>query len=51
MRTLTAVLSAGQGEFVLDGSRRMRERPIGDLVDALKQVGRYASDGFHTANV
>ena len=38
MRPLTGVLCAGQGEFVLDGVARMRERPINDLVDGLKQV-------------
>ncbi len=39
MRPLTAALCAGQGEFVLDGTPRMRERPIADLVDGLKQLG------------
>ncbi len=35
-----AVLSASQGgEFVLSGVARMHERPIGDLVDALRQLG------------
>ena len=32
------MLCAGQGEFVLDGSPRMRERPIVDLVEGLTQV-------------
>ena len=36
MRPLAGVLCAGQGEFVLDGTPRMRERPIDDLVDGLK---------------
>ncbi len=35
MRILSALLCAGEGEFLLDGVPRMRERPIGDLVDAL----------------
>ena len=35
MRILAALLSAGRGEFELDGVARMRERPIADLVDAL----------------
>ena len=43
MRPLTAalaVLSAQQGgRFVLRGVARMHERPIGDLVDALRQLG------------
>jgi 3-phosphoshikimate 1-carboxyvinyltransferase len=38
MRPLVGVLCAGKGEFVLDGVERMRERPIIDLIDALKQV-------------
>eukprot|EP00854_Cymbomonas_tetramitiformis_P015978 gene15978-18945_t len=40
MRPLTAaVAAAGRGTFVLDGVPRMRERPIGDLVDGLVQLG------------
>lgn len=39
MRPLTAALCAGQGEFTLDGTPRMRERPIFDLTDGLKQLG------------
>jgi 3-phosphoshikimate 1-carboxyvinyltransferase len=39
MRFLTAVLAAGEGRYRLDGSSRMRERPIGDLLDALSQLG------------
>jgi 3-phosphoshikimate 1-carboxyvinyltransferase len=40
MRPLTAaVAAAGRGTFVLDGTPRMRERPISDLVDGLKQLG------------
>jgi len=38
-RFLTALLTLGKGEFILDGEPRMRERPIGDLVDALTQLG------------
>jgi 3-phosphoshikimate 1-carboxyvinyltransferase len=34
-RILTALLAAGRGTFRIDGVARMRERPIGDLVDAL----------------
>jgi len=33
------VLAACEGSFVLDGTTRMRERPIGDLVDALNELG------------
>ncbi len=39
MRPLTAALCLGQGEFTLEGVPRMYERPIGDLVDALRQCG------------
>ena len=38
-RFLTALLTLGQGEYTLDGDARMRERPIGDLLDALTQLG------------
>lgn len=39
MRPLTAALCLGEGEFTLTGIERMYERPIGDLVDALRQLG------------
>jgi 3-phosphoshikimate 1-carboxyvinyltransferase len=39
MRFLTAVCALGRGEYRLDGVARMRERPIGDLVEALRQAG------------
>src|SRR5215207_9347869 len=38
-RFLSAFLTLGNGEYILDGEPRMRERPIGDLIDALKQLG------------
>jgi 3-phosphoshikimate 1-carboxyvinyltransferase len=38
-RPLTAAVAMGEGGFVLDGVARMRERPIGDLVDALRALG------------
>src|SRR5262245_40995035 len=38
-RFLTAVACLGRGRFVLDGSARMRERPIQPLVDALRVLG------------
>jgi 3-phosphoshikimate 1-carboxyvinyltransferase len=38
-RFLSAFLTLGNGEYMLDGDARMRERPIGDLVDALVQLG------------
>lgn len=39
MRFLTAFLSKVVGEWVLTGSERMKQRPIGVLVDALRQLG------------
>jgi 3-phosphoshikimate 1-carboxyvinyltransferase len=38
MRPLCAALAASNGEFVLTGEPRMKERPIGHLVDALNQL-------------
>jgi len=38
-RPLTAVLAILGGEYQLSGVSRMHERPIGDLVDALVQLG------------
>ncbi len=39
IRFLTAAVTLGHGEYRLDGIQRMRERPIGDLADALNQLG------------
>jgi len=39
MRFLTAFLSKIAGEWILTGSPRMLERPIGILVDALRKLG------------
>lgn len=38
-RFLTAMLALGEGEYILDGEPRMRQRPIGDLVYALRNLG------------
>ena len=38
-RFLSAFLTLGNGQYILDGDPRMRERPIGDLVDSLTQLG------------
>ena len=50
MRPLTAALAMLGGEFELSGVARMHERPIGDLVDALRQLGcgitYLGNDGF-----
>ena len=49
-RPLTAVLSLVQGHYRLYGISRMYERPVRDLVDALRQVGAdityLGNDGF-----
>jgi len=42
-RFLSAFLTLGNGEYTLDGEPRMRERPIGDLVDSLTQLGAVMS--------
>ncbi|HOZ64011.1 MAG TPA: bifunctional 3-phosphoshikimate 1-carboxyvinyltransferase/cytidylate kinase [Burkholderiaceae bacterium] len=39
IRPLTATLAVLGGDFKLHGVPRMHERPIGDLVDALRQLG------------
>ncbi len=39
MRFLAAYFTTQPGEVILTGSQRMKQRPIGPLVDALKQVG------------
>ncbi|WP_367988640.1 3-phosphoshikimate 1-carboxyvinyltransferase [Vibrio sp. NTOU-M3] len=39
MRPLAAALCLGEGEYVLTGEPRMKERPIGHLVTALRQAG------------
>ena len=50
MRPLTAALAVLGGDFELSGIARMHERPIGDLVDALRQLGcgidYLGNDGF-----
>ncbi len=39
IRFLTALCCLGQGSYLLDGIPRMRERPIGALVDSLNELG------------
>ncbi|MFM9878802.1 MAG: bifunctional 3-phosphoshikimate 1-carboxyvinyltransferase/cytidylate kinase [Burkholderiaceae bacterium] len=50
IRPLTAALALLGGEFELSGVPRMHERPIGDLVDALRnlgcQIGYLGEPGF-----
>ena len=38
MRPLCAALAASEGEFILTGEPRMKDRPIGNLVNALSQL-------------
>ncbi|HEX9334218.1 MAG TPA: 3-phosphoshikimate 1-carboxyvinyltransferase, partial [Anaerolineales bacterium] len=38
-RFLSAFLTLGNGEYILDGDSRMRGRPIQDLIGALNQLG------------
>jgi len=45
MRFLTALVSLGHGQYVLDGTTRMRQRPIGDLLSALRALGVDAEAG------
>ncbi|WP_369407727.1 3-phosphoshikimate 1-carboxyvinyltransferase [Trinickia terrae] len=39
IRPLTAALAVNGGEYRVHGVPRMHERPIGDLVDGLRQIG------------
>jgi len=43
MRFLTALLSITNGEWLLTGSQRMQQRPIGLLVEALQKLGAQIS--------
>ncbi|MBN2809336.1 MAG: 3-phosphoshikimate 1-carboxyvinyltransferase [Deltaproteobacteria bacterium] len=47
MRLLTAIAALGQGEYILDGSPRMRQRPMAELLNALKQLKIDASALHH----
>ncbi|MBK9020973.1 MAG: bifunctional 3-phosphoshikimate 1-carboxyvinyltransferase/cytidylate kinase [Sulfuritalea sp.] len=60
IRPLTAALALSGGSYRLSGVPRMHERPIGDLVDGLRQIGadlRYEANtgfpplGIHPATV
>jgi 3-phosphoshikimate 1-carboxyvinyltransferase len=50
LRPLTAALALSGGEYKVSGVPRMHERPIGDLVDALRGIGAkidyIGKDGF-----
>ncbi|WP_025142775.1 3-phosphoshikimate 1-carboxyvinyltransferase [Pedobacter jeongneungensis] len=55
MRFLSAYLSAKNGNFLLTGTERMKQRPIGILAEALKTIGAdisYAeTEGFPPLNI
>jgi len=50
VRFLLPILCRTPGEWIVDGSERMRERPIADLVKALRrlggEIGHLGRDGF-----
>jgi len=48
LRFLTAMLAIGEGTFHLDGSPRMRQRPISDLLGALASLGTSARSDLGT---
>lgn len=48
MRFLTAMLAAVGGRYRLDGVPRMRQRPIGDLLEALRALGAKAQGEIHS---
>ena len=48
LRFLAAMLATGTGTFHLDGSPRMRQRPIGDLLAALNRLGARARSDLDT---
>ena len=39
IRFLSALLSTIDGEYRLDGTTRMKQRPMGDLIDTINQLG------------
>lgn len=41
LRFLTATLATVDGDWILDGTPRLRERPVGPLVAALKDLGAH----------
>jgi 3-phosphoshikimate 1-carboxyvinyltransferase len=46
VRFWIAYLCVQRGKFLVDGDPRMRERPVGDLLDALARLGANASSVF-----
>lgn len=52
-RFVTAITTLADGDVIIDGTHRMRERPIGDLVDALRSLGANieSHDGYPPVTV
>jgi 3-phosphoshikimate 1-carboxyvinyltransferase len=48
LRFLTAMLATGVGTFHLDGTPRMRQRPVSDLLVALNRLGAVARSDLET---
>jgi 3-phosphoshikimate 1-carboxyvinyltransferase len=48
LRFLTAMVALGNGTFHLDGSPRMRQRPVADLLAALNELGAWATSDRST---
>ena len=48
LRFLTAMLATGVGTFHLDGTPRMRQRPISDLLSALNRLGAVATSDLNS---
>jgi 3-phosphoshikimate 1-carboxyvinyltransferase len=48
LRFLTAMVATGRGTFHLDGSPRMRQRPVADLLAALNGLGAEARSDLGT---
>src|SRR5262249_323157 len=47
-RFLTALCALGAGDYTLDGTARMRQRPIAPLLLALRELGAEATDTLGT---
>lgn len=39
MRFLVSYIASGKGEIIIEGSPRMNERPIGELVNSMRELG------------
>ena len=50
IRFLTSLVALGRGRYRLDGNERMRQRPIQDLLSALKPLGVRVDTQFETGS-